>query len=318
MKNFRVFFLVLCFLSTDITAKIRLITFHYNRPDFLELQIELFKKFMVDDYELLVFNDAPNLENEKAIRDLCEANDIRCIRYEQAWHFQEPLTKTVHGWVNDPIFQRAYLGIYKGDSFEKVASSVSVRHSNVIQFALNLVGYDHDDIVAIVDGDLFPIQPIKLREMMKDSDLLGPIRKVDEADYIWVTFIAADMRTLPNKRELKCHLDFIDNKVYDTGSQTHYYLKNNPSARISRHKIYGSAFEPLSTPELIQLPFSRKEKLLMRRLLRMTNVEFQLGFRFMHFSGSSWDTAPRIKTRLTKELLSTLLNSENLIEEERP
>ena len=48
------------FFSLSATDKVLIITHVYNRPDFIEIHAESFKAFLKDDYEYIVFNDAPN------------------------------------------------------------------------------------------------------------------------------------------------------------------------------------------------------------------------------------------------------------------
>ena len=73
-------------LSNRVSAKVRFLTFHYNHPEFIEIQYQTFQKFMMDDYELIVFNDAKDPKFEIAIRETCEKYGIPCIRFQQEWH----------------------------------------------------------------------------------------------------------------------------------------------------------------------------------------------------------------------------------------
>ena len=49
-------FLLANVLTTQ--TKVLIFTYSYNKPEFIELQYKTFKKFLLDDHELIVFNDA--------------------------------------------------------------------------------------------------------------------------------------------------------------------------------------------------------------------------------------------------------------------
>ena len=53
------YILLFLLLSSQITAKVLLITHVYNRKDFIELHAKTLKAFLQDEYEYVVFNDTP-------------------------------------------------------------------------------------------------------------------------------------------------------------------------------------------------------------------------------------------------------------------
>ena len=56
----KLYFLMPLLLNASILyPQILICTFAYNRPDFIEIQYLTFKKFLMDDFKLVVFNDFP-------------------------------------------------------------------------------------------------------------------------------------------------------------------------------------------------------------------------------------------------------------------
>lgn len=51
--------------------KVLIITHVHSRPDFIELHDKTFKAFLKDDFEYIVFNDAPNTNMSKQIEQMC-------------------------------------------------------------------------------------------------------------------------------------------------------------------------------------------------------------------------------------------------------
>src|ERR1700694_1333846 len=92
--------LLLAFFIVNIDGKIRLMTFHYNRPDFLELQCKCLNKFLKekDDYELVVINDAVDPELREQIEQTCKEFGAQCVNYPQELHDTGPLIEKIKRW----------------------------------------------------------------------------------------------------------------------------------------------------------------------------------------------------------------------------
>ena len=79
-------FLLTLLLSCTITPKVLIFTYAHNRPDFIEIQHKTFEKFLQDDYEFVVWNDANNNNMSKNIENMSKKYNIRCIRIPQEIH----------------------------------------------------------------------------------------------------------------------------------------------------------------------------------------------------------------------------------------
>lgn len=319
------FFLVVCLLflsaTVDLCAKVRFLTFHYNKPEFIKLQYETLAKFVQNDYELIVINDAksPALENE--IELMCKQYGIPCIRYEQSWHQQEPLNFLILDWLNNPDIYSYHF--FNENTIECIANQPSVRHSHVICYALEKFGYDHDDIVVLLDGDVFPIRPIDVRELLKDRDIVA-VRKrlpessadpltIDKIDYLWVTFAAFNPSKIPNARELQFQVDLINNKIHDTGAASYHYLAQYPYLKFTLFPRYSShSLAQLGLNELIRMGFRQNEIDFIKKLPSRHFVEFYVGHRLLHFSNSCWDhPGYQEKTAYVQEFINKLLLTES-------
>lgn len=189
----RVLFFVIAsifFLQNDLSAKVRILTFHCNKPNFIELQYKTLKKFLKEDFELIVFNDAYRPKDETAIEEMCQKYGIQCIRFEPQWHMTDPLNDYLKTRLEDPAVH-SHIQFGSPLTLEKIYSQPSVRHCHVIQYALDNFGYNHNDIVAIMDGDAFFIRPSSLREMLRYYAITGiqMLHSTENVDFLWVVFV---------------------------------------------------------------------------------------------------------------------------------
>jgi hypothetical protein len=308
-KILAVFFLLLCGMQ-ELPAKIRFFSFQFNRPDFLELQWQLLRKFILDDYELIVFNDAKDPALEESIRKTCEINNIQCVRYEQELHRTDPLNKYILSCIEDPQNKSDFVfDLENGHlTLEGVAQQSSIRHNHVIQYALDHFGYDHDDIVVLLDHDLFPIQPFSVREFLADVPIAG-IEMVDSGGirYLWVPFLALDPKRLPNLESLKFHCDMINHYFYDTGAHTYHYLKENPDVRYKLYRrVFDREFYQMSVSQLKEFGFNKEEIYLLKSLPWPGCIEFSIDYHFLHYGAGSADFHPIKQAAVLRFLEKTL------------
>ncbi len=300
--------LFLFFSGTEkLIAKVRILTFQYNRSDFVEFQARAFKKFMLDDYEIIVFNDAPNPQHEIEIREMCEKYEIHCVRFDQNWHQTDPLNELIRNWVDASSYRNSYFHFpYENRrlKLDVIAQQCSIRHCHVIQYALENFGYDHDDIVVVLDGDAFPIQPISIRQLLQDVPLVGVDSEFKYMHYLWVPFIAFDPKRLPDIRKFKLHVGIIDDLICDTGSYSYQYLKDHPEVS---YKLYPrcSDYEFFPWDELTFLNLGFNPEL--ANITWPIGLEYYVDRHFMHMTGGTTLAPPWQKQQGLLDFLHTVL-----------
>ena len=325
-----VFFLTFI-INSNIFATIRILTFHCNQADFIEIQYKTLNKFLKDDFELIVFNDAKTEKNEKWIDNVCQDYQIKCVRFKPEWHLIDPLNTYLKMRLQEPSTQ-GYWGWNASTSIEEIANHPSVRHCHVIQYALDNYGYDHDDIVVIMDGDNFLIQPLSIRKLLGSNDIVGFNQRADElaeqrrqwniavsksSEMFWVVFIAFNPQKLPDVRELKFHVDVVsghsilpNNTISDTGAALYKYLWKHPHLQLQAYPWQHSyTYRCFEYEELKKMRISD-------RLIQFVkdiapgNVQFFAFEHFMHFSSGSFESVDhQHKVFHLREFIDDILKS---------
>ncbi len=193
----------LSILPIPAFTKVLIFTYSFNRPEFIEIQDKTFKKFLLDDYEFIVFNDAKDPSLHGQIHQTCNNLNIRCVDMPQKLHTSEV---------------------------------ISCRNAAVVNYSLNLLGFNEERIVALLDSDMFLVKPFSIEEYMKDSyaSALRQVRtrKHIVVDYLWVGLVFLDMKRLPNKTTLNFQPGMIRGVETDTGGCTYHYLSQNRNVPI--------------------------------------------------------------------------------------
>ncbi len=288
----KLFLLSLLYLTFGLHAQILIMTHSHNRPDFIEIQYHTFKKFLKDDYEFIVFNDAPSDDMYNKINEMCAKYAITCFRIPQNIHTYAYLYRLPREQFNHPC----------------------VKCANVVQYSLNEIGLKHNDLVAIIDSDMFLVKDFSIREYMKNCDLAGVSQtRPNGVEYIWNGLAFFDMRTLPNKNLIDFNCGEVNRTPVDVGGQMHHYLKKTPDARVRfMQQDYVANHASKSETELEHMGFSSP----MVRFIKANPpvVELYEHGAFIHYrSGTNWDGKPARyhmhKTHILQTLIADLLHT---------
>jgi len=263
------------------------------------------KKFLHDEYEFVVFNDAPKAPMAQLIDKACTALNIRCIRIPQNIHSQPYLPREPgDGWLGP-----------------------SIRHANCVQYSLDLIGFDHNGIVMILDSDMFLIRTFSLSQYMENKHISAFIKTTpSEIDCLCPVLTILHMSKLPDKRSLNFNCGYIHGWPVDSGGWTHYYLIKHPELIVKpiyalySHQLFladkgvnhlANIMVPLEIKKAFyraNCEFNRKE---IAFLLKMPDsFEFYLDNHFLHYrGGSTTDTLNNShKFRIFNEFLEDILS----------
>lgn len=292
--------ILLLLYTLSINAKVLIFTHSHSRPDFIELQHKTFKAFLEDEYEFVVFNDAPNATLSQSIEQTCKKLNLRCIRIPQNLH--------------------------------KRPSDPGARHIDGIQFALNTIGFNHDGIVLMIDSDMFLFKPLNITQYVGESDLIGqesvrPHTGPIEVRYITPLLVFMNMKTLPNKHTLNFDGGIIKGNACDVGGHIYYYLRDNPS--INMRFIPGYCITELAaTKSFDELCSFGLDDITAHWMLSLKNyfdpsdphrLQLHGDNHFLHYvaGGSNWNNRSQAyhekKTRIINQLIDQMIAKYDLI-----
>jgi len=309
MKNLMCLFLSLLVSSQCVAAKVLIITHSYNRPDFIEMQSKMFKHFMLDEYEFVVFSDAKDEVMNEAIIDACKKSDVRCIRMPQELH-KEP-----------------YLPRQPGDPLDRP----NIRHANVVQYSMDILGFDHQGPVVVLDSDMFLVRPLSVVQELESEnwDMISFLKGTDpDITHLCPAFMIFSMDKLPNKRTMNFNCGTVKGASVDSGGHTYYYLQSNPTLKIKGlHEIYSyrlfgtdrfvpAHFIDKTTPVneqiiiLKELGFNEKEIAFLQK--KPDSISFLSNHYFLHYrAGSNYDNQSKLydqkKMALINEFFDDIL-----------
>jgi hypothetical protein len=285
-------------LSISVQAQVLIFTHVHNRTDFIKIQCDTLKKFFLNDYKFVVFNDGRTDSMAQEIYNTCAQLNIQCVRIPQEIHSRPYLYRLPHEDYQHPC----------------------VRCANVVQYSLDTLGFNHDDIVMIIDSDMFLIKPFSAREFMTDHQLAGVKQNRGEIIYLWNGLLCFDMKALPNKHSIDFNCGRVNDKPVDVGGQTYHYIKNNPEVKIHYINCFysgnslcdscKSTNQQLCTHNTETLRTEGFDDNQILFLHSAGNVEFFHNNSFLHYrGGQNWDNQSQKYHQMKTVALNTYLTT---------
>jgi hypothetical protein len=291
-KMLKLFSILICILCTQfVHAKILLITHAHNRPEFIEWQYHCFKKFLLDDYEFVVYNDAVSPKVHRSINNVCKKLEITCI----------PIPQEIHAALYPVTLPK-----------ERFWGHPSNRHSDCITYSLQERGFNHDGVVVIIDSDFFLIRPLSIIELMDDHDIMAIMRvsfdsrvpgwpQVVGLEYLWPAFTCLQMNRLPDKQGLDFSPGIYPTFTLDTGGHTLFYLQKHRHLKLKELGLFNTGLDmaylqvPRELPteerisQLTNLGFTPKEITFILNRPGNATTEFAVDRHFLHYRGASYE-----------------------------
>lgn len=179
--------------------KVSIFSFAVNDMFPIDIAHRQFKKYIKDDFEYILFNDAYDPTMEKNINTIASCNNITCERVPQR----------IHGVVNP-----------------------SECYAQTLNWSLHEYAAAKDfDIIVLMHTDIFPICHTSMVEILGDYTVASTteFRKIGEAGitYLYPAFTIINMKKL--KKMLVTELNFGLAPGFDTGGRTKDFIAKYPN-----------------------------------------------------------------------------------------
>ena len=173
---------------------VQIFTSVVNRPDFVKIQDDLFKKFLNEDYQFNIIDDSIDESTSEQFYNICSENGFKYYKKSKRTTEMNPAqacADTVQ-WSYDNIIRKSHLS----------------------------------DIVFFCDSDMFLIDDFNIEEYMSNAIIAGLPQKRGEVTYMWNGIMFFNM---PKITDLD--IDFsdgvVEGEMTDVGGHTYYYFKKN-------------------------------------------------------------------------------------------
>ena len=173
---------------------IHIFTSVVNRPDFILLQNQLFKKFLKNDYTFHVVDDSVDSSITEQFEIACSLNELQYYRKPPTDKPMNPAQACAHTvqWTYENLSRK--------------------NHSN--------------DIVFFLDSDMFLIDEFDIEEYMSDAIIGGLPQQRGHVTYMWNGIMFFNMPKIEDK-----DIDFgdgiVEGEMTDVGGRTYWYFLRN-------------------------------------------------------------------------------------------
>ena len=292
---------------------IYIFTVCYNSPKFIQYQYLLLKKYLVNDFEYIIYDNTctdtkgnkiyltnDNIDNKNELLKICDKYDIKV---------NEIPTKIYGVKLND--------GSYCFPNYDpstRAGKSISYACSDMISKT------EINDILFLIDIDMFLIKKLDLFDKFGDNDIIGIIQNRYHINYFTNQLFCFSKKNIKEKN-IK-HINFLPSKIdeinTDCGGNLSYLLNDQPELRCiylsnnvtkENYIKYDIHHDDEYLDNLLKNYISENysDKLLQYREYR---CEIYMDS-FLHFrAGSNWTGSTEYNYRINKlyDVLNTIIN----------
>lgn len=176
--------------------KIIIYSFAVNAVFPIDIVYRQYKKYIKDDFEFILFNDAMDAQTEKDINTIAGCNKIKCVRVPQHIHKTQNPSEAYAATLNWAVQEYA-------------------------------VENNHETIM-LAHTDVFPIANVSIEEVLGSNIAASTtefkILNGEGIIYFYPALTIINMKLLNNVSEM----DFGLEPGLDTGGKTKTFVKNNP------------------------------------------------------------------------------------------
>jgi len=235
---------------------VQIFTSVVNRPDFVEIQDKLFRKYMKEDYVFNVVDDSPTEDLAQQFKTICEKNNIVYYRKDQ-----------------DPNKQNE--SVYKSN----IHASITYKWT----FDNILLKKHSDSMILFLDSDMFLVDDFNITDHIGDSIMSGLPQTRGNVRYMWNGLMFFNM---PKIIEIDTDLDFsdgvVEGELTDTNGHLYYYFKRNNIDFKETDVTYPTHFNDVEIQD--------------DEITMGINFELHLDGKFFHYrAGTNWHTPSQWK-----------------------
>jgi hypothetical protein len=177
---------------------VSLFTYADKRPDFIQWQVDCFKRCLQDDWDLTVYDNAAQPMHSQQIQAECRRLGLPCRLVEMKGHY-------------DPT---SACGVPLNWSW----------HAHLRKL--------RDRIVVVIDSDMFLLKPFSVEQFLGDCHVAAMKARRAHVKYLWNGICFFNMATLPDPEQINWDHGLVDNVNTDVGGHIHYYLQRHPQLRV--------------------------------------------------------------------------------------
>jgi hypothetical protein len=198
---------------------VQIFTSVVNRPDFVEIQNNLFKKFLKNDYQFHIVDDSIDSDISEQFKNICKDKNIEYYKTPENLEHHNPSKKVgnVIQWAFDEIIKKKYAS----------------------------------DIVFWTDSDMFLIDNFDINNYMLDCVIAGLPQVRKHIKYMWNGLMFFNMpKLLELDSDIRFNTDFIDGEHLDTGGETYWYFKRNNLNMKETDSQYPTHYEEIELQDI--------------------------------------------------------------------
>ncbi len=275
----KIIYLIFIAIISLLEAKVTVCAHYFGQPEFIKYQYLFFKKNLLDEHELIIFEDSNDFKISEQIQKECEKYDIKYVHIPYSV-FEKPNLPITDSGIN--------------------VTSPSFQCSVATQYIYDNYVIPSEDICLILDNDIFLLSPFSIEKHLGTYSFSYVRQEKGQPNqlisYMLPNFVIFNPLMMPEKEQFDFNLGSILGARTDSGGYTYFYLQD-----------YAFLGQEVATYYLCETPSDLKIRFDDRYPLLFHSTEwgshyFMAQDTFLHLRmGSNWSRHPKY-AQMRKEL----------------
>ena len=208
-------------------------------PQFIELQLDSFQKYLQEDFEYIIFNSKlidRNPEKAEEVSKVCNSRHIQVVEVPRDRNTEMLRLKT-----------DSNAGKLFDENDKIIAAYSSATADYMFQWAWEKVISKEQGSICWLHSDVFLTELIKFTDCLQESPLYFNPRRYafggDEITCLGEDFVLADMSKLPAPETMNWFSGTIKGRPTVAGGFTYYWLQAHPEVKWLELPIVDSNFD---------------------------------------------------------------------------
>jgi hypothetical protein len=197
--------------------------FTSNRPDFIELQVKSFRKYLQEDFQFVLFNNSKfdRMQEYEGIQEMCKRYNVETHDVEKD---QDLIDRCNAIEKSCTVFNNH--GSWSNNNCAGNYAACYIWEKFILKETGN---------ICLLHPDVFLDRPITLSDYLKETPLcfIPQTREGLGGNHMHDALVLADMSRLPDPNQIIWWGSLVNGIATDIGGQTFFYFKNHPDLKIT-------------------------------------------------------------------------------------
>lgn len=178
--------------------QMKIFTYVFNNPKYLIYQNKCLRKFVAETFEFICLDNSKEVKYHEEFKKICQEHNITYIMNAAPDHSLE-----------------------------------GTSHQAALKWSWDAHIKQTQDIIVMLDHDMFAIKPLSFLELLNQSAVAGGKESRGQIEYLHPALMIFNTSEMSDKETINFRGGVIEGQQCDSGGELYYYFQKHPELKIT-------------------------------------------------------------------------------------